>query len=89
MSAKALENTRFLVTSNVAGSAAQSPPTTTNIYLGVWRDLVLGIRREASIDVLRLDTYASNLLLEFVGYLRADFLVRRPASFAKVSNISA
>jgi hypothetical protein len=36
-----------------------------------------------------LTTYASNLLLEFIGYLRADYLVRRPASFVTISDISA
>jgi len=50
--------------------------------------LVLGVRREASVEALKLTTYASNLLLEFVGYLRADFMVRRPASFVTPEGVA-
>lgn len=86
---KAIEDMRFLVTTNVAGSLTASPPVATTIYLGDFRDITLGIRREASIDQLRLTTYASNLLIEFVGYLRADWLVRRPASFHTIEGVAA
>ena len=61
----------------------------TTIYLGDFRDLTVGIRREASIDQLWLRTYASNLLIEFVGYLRADYVARRPASFHTIEGIAA
>jgi HK97 family phage major capsid protein len=89
MRPKSIENMQFLVTSNIAGDFVQSPDVSSTLYLGDWRDMTLGIRREASIDMLRLTTYASNLLLEFVGYLRADYVVRRPASFHTVEDITS
>jgi HK97 family phage major capsid protein len=84
-----IANTRFLVTSNIAGNAASSPQVVSTIYLGDFRDLLFGVRRESSIEVLKLDTYAGNLLLEFVGYARVDFLVTRPASFHTVEGVLA
>jgi HK97 family phage major capsid protein len=86
---KAIEDMQFLVTSNIAGDLTASPAVDTTIYLGDFRDLTLGIRREASIEILKLTTYASNLLLEFVGYLRADYVVRRPASFHTIEDVAA
>jgi hypothetical protein len=86
---RAIENMEFLVTSNVAGDNTSSPLVPTTIYLGDFRDLTVGIRREASIDQLRVTTYASNLLIEFVGYLRADYVARRPASFHTIEGIAA
>ena len=67
---------------------SQSSPQTSAIVLGRFSDLVLGVRREASIESLKLTTFASNLLVEFVGYLRADYLVRRPASFVTLEGVS-
>ena len=48
---KALENTNFLVTSNGLDTGW---PLTSTIFLGDFRDLVLGIRREAFIESLKL-----------------------------------
>jgi HK97 family phage major capsid protein len=82
---KSLENTRFLVT----GSIPETSPQTYTTFLGDFRDLVLGIRREASIEMLKLDTYAGNLVLEFVGYLRADYMLARPASFCTLEGMAS
>ena len=57
--------------------------------MGNFSDLVLGVRRDASVEALKLTTYASNLLLEFVGYTRVDFVAVRPASFCTLEGISA
>lgn len=86
---RAIEDMRFLVTSNIAGNWGASPQVASTIYLGDFRDLLLGVRMESSIEVLKLTTYASNLLLEFVGYARCDFLVTRPASFHTVEGVQA
>jgi HK97 family phage major capsid protein len=82
---RAIENTAFLVTTNGLDSGS---PATTTIFLGDFRDLVLGVRKEASVESLKLTTYASNLLLEFVGYLRADYMLRRPASFCTLEDVA-
>lgn len=86
---KSIENMQFLVTSNVAGDAAASPAVTTTIYLGDFRDLLLGVRQEASIKILEAQTYATNLLLEIVAYTRVDFALLRPASFHTVEDVAA
>jgi hypothetical protein len=81
---RALEATRFLVTSNGLDTGS---PLSSTAFLGDFSDLVLGVRRTASVEALKLQTYASNLILEFVGYLRADFMVRRPAPFVTLEGI--
>lgn len=86
---RSIEAMQFLVTSNIAGNWAASPNLASTIYLGDFRDLLLGVRLESSIEVLKLTTYASNLLLEFVGYARCDFLVTRPASFHTIEGVQA
>ena len=85
MRPKSLENTRFLVTTNGLDTGS---PLTSTVFMGNFQDLVLGIRREASIESLKLTTFASNLLIEFVGYLRADYMIRRPASFVTLEGVT-
>jgi HK97 family phage major capsid protein len=82
----ALANTRFLVTTNGALDSDNSPQTST-IIMGDFSDLLLGIRRQASVEILKADSYVGNLVLDFVGYLRADYLVRRPSSFVTISGV--
>lgn len=42
---------------------------------------MLGVRREAIVEALKLQSYGDNLVIEYIGYLRADYMLRRPASF--------
>ncbi len=56
--------------------------------MGDWADLVLGVRREASVESLRTTTYASNLQIEYVAYARVDFLLRRPVAFTEILGIN-
>lgn len=80
---RSLENTAFRVTPH--GATTTESPTINVAFLGRFSDLALGVRAEASVEMLKLSTYATNLEIEFVGYLRADFLIRRPASFCTVA----
>lgn len=59
------------------------------VILGDFSNLVLGVRLEAQVEALRLQTFADNLVLEFVGWTRVDFLARRPASFVLLSGVTA
>lgn len=86
---RSIQDMQFLVTSNIAGNWAASPNASSVLYLGDFRNLLLGIRHESSIEALKLDTYSGNLLLEFVGYARCDFLVTRPAAFHTAEGIQA
>jgi HK97 family phage major capsid protein len=83
---RSLENMAFRPTTSIPNDLGVAGDEST-IMLGDFTDLVLGVRLEASVEALRLQTFASNLLLEFVGWTRVDFLVRRPASFVTLSDI--
>lgn len=90
MRPKAIENMQFLTTTNVSNTAGSlSPATDSTIYLGDFRDLVMGLRQDFAFDVLRLDNYATSLLLEVVAYVRCDFVVQRPASFCKLTSVTS
>jgi HK97 family phage major capsid protein len=87
---RALEDTQFLVTSAVSNTIATSSPAVDSaVFLGDFRDLTLGIRREASVKVLETSSYHDNLLLEFVAYARCDFMLARPASFCILRGVTA
>lgn len=76
------------VTSNTPGYA--SSPQSETIIVGDFRDLVIGIRMEAAVRVLDTTTsYASNLLLEVIGVMRADVMVRRPKSFCTLEGVTS
>ena len=45
--------------------------------------------QESAVEALKLTTFASNLPIEHVGYIRVDFLVARPASFCVLSGVKA
>jgi HK97 family phage major capsid protein len=75
----------FLVSDTLDNHAS---PASSSAAVGLWADLVLGVRREASLEALRLTTYASNLQVEYVAYARLDFLVRRPVAFTTMTGIA-
>lgn len=75
----------FLVSKSLDNA---SSPATSTAVVGDWPDLLMGVRREASVETLKLQSYADNLLLEYVAWARVDFLVRRPASFCKITGIN-
>jgi hypothetical protein len=72
------------VTSN---AKTYGSPQGSVAFLGDFSNLVMGIRREASVDVLKADSYAGNLVLDIIGYNRIDFVVIRPAAFATLEGI--
>lgn len=82
---KALEKTAFRPTTGIPNNLGSGSDSA--IIQGDFSKLVLGVRLEASVEALRLASYGSNLQLEFLGYTRVDFLVRRPASFTVVTGI--
>lgn len=82
---RSLEQTRFLTTSAIPTTSPENYTT----FMGDFRDCVLGMRQEASIEILKVDSYVDNLVLEFIGYLRADFMLRRPASFVTLEGMTA
>lgn len=82
---RALEKMVFRPTTGIPNNLGAGSESA--LILGDFSKLVLGVRLEASVEALRLASYASNLQLEFLAYTRVDFLVRRPASFVVVTGI--
>jgi HK97 family phage major capsid protein len=86
MRPKALERMVFRPTNSIPNNLGATNDESISI-LGDFSELVLGVRMEAVVEALRLQTYASNLQIEFIGWTRVDFLVRRPASFVVLRGI--
>jgi HK97 family phage major capsid protein len=84
---RALDRMEFRPTTSIPNDLGVGTDESIAI-MGDFRDLVMGVRMEATVEALRLQTYATNLLVEFVGWTRVDFMVRRPASFVVCSGIT-
>jgi HK97 family phage major capsid protein len=82
----ALRDTQFLVTTNVS-NVQQSPAVHSTIYLGDFRDLIFGSRMQATVEILKLNSYSNNYMLEIVAAARCDFLVARPLSFCTLEGV--
>ena len=85
---QALDRMAFRPTTSIPNNLGTGGDESLAI-MGDFRDLVLGVRLEASVEALRLQSYATNLVLEFIGHTRVDFMVRRPASFLVLQGITA
>lgn len=81
---RSLQDTRFHVTAALAPSGS---PLRAEAFMGDFSKLLLGIRREASIELVRSTDYAGKLVWDFVGYGRFDYLVARPKSFVELTGI--
>lgn len=84
---RALENMAYRPTNSIPNNLGDAENESL-IIMGDFSDLVLGVRLEASVEALRLQSFAENLLLEFVGWTRVDFMVRRPMSFCVLEGIT-
>lgn len=82
---RALEAMRSLVTSSVPDNFDTNKSA---IFLGDFRDLVMGVRSDVVVKALEVDTYASRLQIEFVAHQRVDFVAVRPASFCVLRGVS-
>lgn len=86
MRPRALENMAYRPTNSIPNNLGSG--THSSIIMGDFSDLVLGVRMEASVEALRLQTFAESLTLEFVGWTRVDFMVRRPSSFCVLNGVT-
>lgn len=82
-----LENVPWLTTTHNDASAS---PQTYIAELGNFDDLVCGVRMNPTIRLLDGTTsMASNLLVEIVGVARIDIVAVRPASFVRLTGLTA
>lgn len=76
-----------LVTTTVPINQTQGTGTTcSSVIVGDYSQLLLGIRQEMRIEVLR-ERFAENHQYAFVAHLRADVAVAHPESFCKLVGI--
>ena len=88
MRPQALENMAYRPTNSIPNDEGAGD-NESSIIMGDFSDLVMGVRMEASVEALRLQSFAESLRLEFVGWTRLDFMVRRPASFCVLNGVTA
>lgn len=77
------------VTNQIPNNLTQgSASTASEIYVGNFADLLIGVRPSISVQIQRLnERYADNMQVGILAYLRADVQVRHPESFAVVSGV--
>jgi len=89
MKPEAIRDIPFLTSMSVPTNlGAASPPTDSIIVGGSFRHLLIGMRSEIRIEVLR-ERFADNLQYGFLAWLRADVAVEHAAAFSKITGISA
>jgi HK97 family phage major capsid protein len=84
---QALENVPFLSTTQVVNNETQGTSSNAStLFLGDWREVMVGIRSELRIEVLR-ERYADNLQYGFIAFMRADIQLARPAAMGRLIGI--
>lgn len=62
--------------------------TTAKAVMGRWSDLLFGIRKDITLQVLNQAFMGSNLQLAVLAYVRCDFAATRAASFVTAEGIT-
>jgi HK97 family phage major capsid protein len=83
----ALKDLLYITTPKVPVNQTQGTSNVaSSIIMGDFRKLILGVRSEFRIEVLK-ERYADNLQYGFLAWLRMDVGVANPKAFAKISGI--
>ncbi|WP_405243816.1 phage major capsid protein [Lentisalinibacter salinarum] len=70
------------------GADEVASPEDYHVTLGNFSDLLVGFRMNPTVRILDQTSYASNLLIDIVGVLRADVVALRPASFVVLEDVT-
>jgi len=81
-----IENLPLLETTRVSADEGGSPAG-TSIWLGDWPEMMIGVRSELRVEMLR-ERFADFHQFGFVAHLRADIQLRHAASFCRVQGIN-
>lgn len=85
----ALDRVRELVTTSVPSTLAPGSETNQSaIFYGRYSDLVVGVRMDPSVEILR-ERYAESYRLGFLSFLRAGIEMQRPDSFTILDRVSS
>ncbi len=75
-------------TNQIPLTGSATPKVESVIFVGDWRELMIGMRTEAKVEVSRLAPGAfENLAVAVRVYLRADIGLRHPAAFCTVTGV--
>jgi HK97 family phage major capsid protein len=75
-------------TTAVSITEGTAPADKSTLYLGDWTQLLLGIRLQVRIELLR-ERYVDSLQYGWVAYMRADTALAHPAAFGRLISIPA
>lgn len=78
-----------LVSNQIPVNLAQGTSNdTSELYVGQWDQLLIGVRPSLAIRVVKLDqTFAASMQVGLIAYLRADVAVAHPAAFAITTGV--
>ena len=82
---RSLENTQFITTTAIPNTLSTDKSA---LFLGDFRNMVMGTRADLTVEVVKTTTFASSLVLEFVAYARVDWCCIRPAAFCALTGIA-
>ena len=82
---RSLENTQFLTTTAIPNTMSTDKSA---LFLGHFPNMVLGVRSNLEVEVVKTTTYATSLVLEFVATFRVDWCCTRPAAFCALTGIA-
>jgi len=83
----AIQNMQFLPTTAVPTSGGS--PQDGNLFVADWGDLLFGVRKDITVQVLREAFLGSNLQLAILVYARCDFMPVRESSFVTLEDVAA
>ena len=82
-----IEDLRFLSTAQVGVAETQgSSSIASTIFLGAWNELMIGMRTNFRLQVLK-ERYADNLQLGFLAYIRFDIALAHAASLGRLVGV--
>lgn len=86
----AIDDLTILETNQVPTTLVQgSSSVASEIYVGDWSQLLIGVRPQIGVRIVRSDyRYVDQLSVVLVAYLRADVQVSHPAAFAVVTGVT-
>lgn len=82
---RSLERTQFLTTTAIPNTMSTDKSA---LFLGHFPNMVLGVRSNLEVEVVKTTTYATSLVLEFVATFRVDWCCTRPAAFCALTGIA-
>jgi HK97 family phage major capsid protein len=76
-----------MLTTSAIQIDAGSGNNESNIYVGNFRNLMIGLRNDVRVELLR-ERYAENHQYAFVAHMRFDIAVSHAQSFHKISGVT-